>query len=122
LPPAEWYETFTGRPLREGPVEEAGISFSDFKGEVGVICGHTGEWRFAEMGMTLKRGDIVTTGENSEAVLGFSDMTTFRLRPDSEVILDSPPGNDCKLRLIAGKMWVEVKKIITDGQVEVTMN
>jgi ferric-dicitrate binding protein FerR (iron transport regulator) len=41
------------------------------------------------------------------------------MKPESEVVVDTPPEKDSKLKLLAGNIWVNVKKMIKDGTMEV---
>jgi hypothetical protein len=44
------------------------------------------------------------------------------MKPFTTVILDTPPEKDSKLSLLAGKVWMNVKKMVEDGTMNVTMN
>ena len=49
-------------------------------------------------------------------------MTTFVMKPECEIILSSPPEKDNKIKLLAGKVWVNVKKMVKDGTLDVEMS
>ena len=49
-------------------------------------------------------------------------MTTFVMKPESEIILDTPPEKDSKIKLISGNIWENVKKMLKDGSMEVEMS
>ena len=42
--------------------------------------------------------------------------------PNTEIILSTPPQKETKLQLVAGNLWVNVKKLMTNGTMEITMN
>ena len=102
---------------------DSGTRFSSISGEVGVRP-HSDEtaWKPAKLSMILEVDNHVKTGEDSSCVLSFSDMTTFTMRPESEIILNTPAEKDSKLKLLAGKIWINVKKMIKDGSMDIEMN
>ena len=103
--------------------EDSGIRFSDFNGEVTVRPEIDEDaWDMAELDMILNVDDHVKTGEESTAILGLTDMTTFVMKPECEIILSSPPEKDNKIKLLAGKVWVNVKKMVKDGTLDVEMS
>ncbi|RCK75280.1 MAG: hypothetical protein OZSIB_4364 [Candidatus Ozemobacter sibiricus] len=102
--------------------EDSGARFSDLSGEVQVRAGDDEEgWNFAKLDMRLNVDDHVKTGDNSSAILSFADMTTFVMKPDSEIILSSPAGKDSVVKLLAGNLWVNVKKMVKDGSMDIEM-
>jgi hypothetical protein len=48
-------------------------------------------------------------------------MTTFVLKAESEVILNTE-AKESKLELLAGKVWVNVKKMVKDGEMNIEMS
>ncbi len=105
------------------PKKDTGIRFSDFSGEVSVRpCNADDDsWYGAELDMILHIQDHVKTEEDSSAVLTLSDMTTFIMRPQSEIILDVPKDGG-KIRLIWGKIKANVKRMLKDGTMDVEMS
>jgi len=110
---------------------DSGARFNGIQGQVEVFseCVHgippdksTWDWHFAQPNTILYVGDHVKTGEDSSAILGFADMSTFVLKQESEIVLASPPEKDSKLKLVAGNIWVNIKKIAEGGSVEVELN
>lgn len=104
----------------------SGIIFADLYGEVSVK--HAGEddsmYEFAEIGMVLYEGDVIRTRSQSGATLSFADLSTFVMKEESIIILDV--ANDDyqtkRLKLIAGKVLANVKKMVTDGTMDVEMS
>ncbi len=102
--------------------EDSGARFSDLSGEVQVRAGDDEEgWNFAKLDMRLNVDDHVKTGDRSSAILSFADMTTFVMKPESEIILSSPAAKDSVVRLLAGNLWVNVKKMVKDGSMDIEM-
>jgi hypothetical protein len=79
-------------------------------------------WIPAKMDTQLCVGDHVRTSEDSSAIIGFSDLSTFVLKPESEIVVTLPPASDSKLQLLFGNIWVNVKKIANNGTMEVDMS
>lgn len=101
---------------------DSGARFSDFSGEVTVFPDDDpDDTRPAEMESVIRVEDHIKTEDDSCAILSFADMTTFVMKPNSEIILDTPPDRKSKISLIAGDIWVNVKKMFKDGSMDVTM-
>ena len=104
-------------------LEEAGVVFSDLSGQVEVRPGDDEEaWEFAKIDRKLYTDDHVKTGLDSSAILSFADMSTFVMKPSSEIILSSPTKKESKIKLAAGNIWVNVKKMVQDGTMEIEMS
>lgn len=107
---------------------DAGSRFSDLSGQVEVFHYNYEKQEWDEQGdvckmhMVLYADDKIVTGEDSEAVISFSDMTTFHMRAESAIILDPPPERDSKITLLMGNILVNIKKMIKDGTMEVHMS
>jgi len=108
-------------PADEGePAVDSGTRASDLSGQVEIACPPDLEaWDVMKMGRVIYVNCHIKTGEDSHAVLSFSDMTTFKLKPESEIVIDTPPQKDSKVKLLAGNIWSNVKKMIKDGTMEV---
>ena len=104
---------------------DSGIRFSDYGGEVMVRpCIDEDAWYGAELDMVLHIEDHIKTGsDDSMALLSLQDMTTFRMKPESEIILSVAPNKESKINLIWGKVKANVKKMLETGTfVEVEMS
>jgi hypothetical protein len=121
--------TPTPRPSpTPGPTEipcVTGVAaFSSLSGQVEVA--HAGPdklvWDLAKMNTVLCQDDYVKTAEDSSAIIGWSDLTTFLLKSESEIVISVPPSHDSVIGLIAGNIWVNVKKMAHNGTMEVDMS
>lgn len=103
---------------------DSGIKFSDLYGEVSVRPNAEDDeaYEFAELDMTLFVDDRIRTKEESGAILSMADMSTFVIKPESIVILNTASGKENKIELLAGNIWVNVKKMVSDGTMEVEMS
>jgi hypothetical protein len=99
--------------------------FNSITGEVGYAhCSKSDkseEWIPAIPKTKLMVNDHISTGPDSFATLQFGDMTTFQMKPDTEVIVKSPPEQESKLGLVSGHLWINFKKMLTNGTMEVEM-
>jgi len=98
---------------------DSGARVSDLSGQVEIACPPDLEaWDVMKMGRVIYVDCHLKTGEDSTAEISLSDMTTFKLKPESEIVIDTPPEKDSKWKLLAGNIWVNVKKMIKDGTME----
>lgn len=106
----------------EGQEYDSQARFNSVTGEVMVSPDpeHV-EWKPVTPKTIIKVGDHISTGADSQAILQFKDMTTFQMKPESEVIVKTPPGQETKIGLVAGHLWVNFKKMLTNGHMEVEM-
>lgn len=103
--------------------KDSGVRFSDLSGEVLVRPDENKlGWEFAELEMILNVMDHIQTKKESSAILSLADMTTFVMKPESEIILDTESEKESKIQLLNGKVWVNVKKMIKDGSMNVEMS
>jgi len=107
------------------PKRDCGIRFNDISGEVLVFecrdLHYQENPEMAELNMVLNVNDSIKTGSDSYAVLSLADMTIFRQKANTHLILSNPPEDDNKLKLLYGKVMVNLKKMLKDGSMEVDM-
>jgi len=115
-----WPETVCGGYTRENTWGDSGARFSELSGEVTVApCYDQEDAEPAEMGMTISRGSVIETEAESWARIVFADMTVFDMKSFTKVFIEPAPPRQTHLELLAGKLWVNVKKVIETGQMEV---
>lgn len=108
--------------------KDTGMRFSGMTGQVEYLLpGKDPEddnnWKLAKMdNASFPPGTHIRTQEDSSAILSFSDMSTFVLKQESEVVLDTPPGPESKIKLVAGNIWVNIKKMVKEGSMSIEMN
>jgi len=116
--------------------KDSGARFTGINGDVQVFseCSDSNwktsitdpnKWKFAQPAMVLYNDDHVKTGEDSVTTLGLADMSMFVMKPESEIVLSAPPNESnlkSKIKLLAGNMWTNIKKIAEGGSVEVELN
>lgn len=99
------------------------VRFGDLHGEVNVkpAGADDDEYIFVELDTPLKHGDTIRTLPGSGAILSWSDMSTTVIGPDTVVVLDIANERDSKIGIVAGRIWVNLKKMVEDGSMEVEM-
>jgi len=103
--------------------EDSGIRVSDLHGEVTIRRGdNEDQYDLLEIGSIIYVGDHIVTAQDSECILSMLDMTTFHIKPESEIIVTVPSGQDSKIDLLLGNIYTNVQKIMTHGTMEVEMN
>lgn len=103
--------------------KDSGIRVSDLYGEVTIRRGDNEDhWELLELGSIIYEGDHIKTAGDSGCILSMLDMTTFVIKPESEIIITVPSGQESKIKLILGNIYTNVQKIITHGTMEVEMN
>lgn len=100
----------------EIPLVDSRARMSDIDGQLEIACPPDLEtWNVMKMGMIIYTDCHLKTGEDSSATISFSDMTTFTMKPESEIVIDTPPEKESKFSLIMGNVWVNVKQMVKDG-------
>ena len=104
------------------------IRFNDLYGEVNYRCNFEEDdsYEFANLDVVLYENDRIKTYEESGAILGLEDMSTYVMKPESILIIcdtyDSRPSVVQKLDLIVGTMLVNIKKMAAGKSLEVEMS
>lgn len=109
--------------VENAQARDSGARVSDLSGQVEIACPPDLEaWDVMKMGRVIYVDCHLKTGEDSKAVISFSDMTTFEMKPESEIVIDTPPEKESKWSLIVGNVWVNVKQMVKDGTMKVHMS
>ena len=104
------------------------IRFNDLYGEVNYRCNFEEDdaYEFADIDVVLYENDRIRTMEESGAILGLEDMSTYVMKPESILIIcdtyDSRPEIVQKLDLIVGTMLINIKKMAAGKSLEVEMS
>jgi len=102
---------------------DSGARFSSMTGQVEWRADDDPNgWKLCKLGTKLPVNAHIRTQEDSSAILSFSDISTFIMKAETEIVLESPPERDGKIKLAAGKIWMNIKKIVKDGSMEVDTN
>ena len=113
----------TKTETEETEYEDSGARFSGLSGEVEIW--HYDEdredARVAKLDMVIYVEDHVITGERSSAIISFMDMTTFIMKPETEIIIPSPAAKESLMKLLVGNLLTNVKRMIEGKTLDVEM-
>ena len=112
------------RPQIEEPqYEDSGARFSGISGEVYIwhYDEYRGDAQAAKLDMVIYVEDHVLTGERSSAIISFMDMTTFIMKPETEIIIPSPAAKESLMKLVVGNLLINVKRMIEGKTLDVEM-
>ncbi len=101
---------------------DSGVRFSGLNGQIEYLPPGATEWEFADLDTVLVEGTHIRTESESSCVLSFTDMSTFVLPAESEVVVSTIGGKTTKMDLIVGNIWVNLKKMVNGGSMDVKMN
>jgi hypothetical protein len=103
--------------------KDSGARFSDLGGHVEIAPPENlNDWETAELEMVLCEGAVIKTGIESVAIISFADLTSFTMKPETRIIISTAVEKQSKISMVAGHIWVNVKKMIKDGSMEVKMS
>ncbi len=101
------------------PTHEIKAEFSSISGQVEFKRNGETEWEDAKMDTQLEVGDRVRTAMDSTCMLSFHDMSTFLLKPETEVEIADTTEDSSKFKLVLGKLIANIKKMAKDGKMEI---
>lgn len=111
----------TSEPVKD--TVDSGMRFSGMTGQVEWRADDDPDgWKLCKSGDKLPVYAHIRTQEDSSAILSFADMSTFVLKADSEVVIATPPEKESKIKMVAGNIWVNIKKMVETGSMEIEMN
>lgn len=110
----------------KGPCEkiDSHIRFNDFYGEVKKRCNFEEDdsYEFVDLDDVVYENDRIKTEEESGAILGLEDMSTYVIKPESVLIIHTEEGNESKLEMLIGSMWTNIKKMAAGKSLDVEMS
>ena len=100
------------------------IRFNDFYGEVKIRPNSEEDdaYEFAELDTVIYENDRIKTEEDSGAVLSLRDMSTFVIKPETIVIVDTEDGNINKLEMLIGCIIGNMKKTAEGKNLDIEMS
>jgi hypothetical protein len=106
-----------------GECVDSGARISSISREVEVFhCWDVDSRSYAGSGTVLCAGDHILTGEDSNAIVTFSDLSSLMVKPESEITIIAPPANATKLEIISGKLKMNVQRVLRGDTLEVRSN
>ncbi len=108
----------------EGMGKDSGAHFSGLTGQIEWKMPNdpVEKWQTCDLDQQIPSGAMIKTSEDSKAIIMFPDMSTFVMKPETTIIITAPGEKDGKLKLFAGSIWANVRKMVIDGTMDIEMN
>lgn len=120
---AEGKQDFSDLPdVEYQPDKDSGARFTSIQGEVkSYPDGNPEDISFPKFGIKIAPGTHIFTGEESSVTLTFADLSTYKVPPNSEIVIRSGDSRS-PLSLTAGKIWGNIKKLASGESIEIRTN
>lgn len=106
-------------------VIDSHIRFNDFWGEVKIRSECRDEddgYEFVDLDTVIHEMDRIKTEEDSGAILGLEDMSTYVIKPETILIIHTVKDTRSKLEVNLGQMWINIKKMANGRSVVFEMS
>ena len=99
------------------------IRFNDYYGEVKIRCNFEEDdsYEFVDLDTEIYENDRIKTEEESGAILGLEDMSTYVIKPETVLIIKTEEDKRSKFEILAGTMWANIKKMAEGKTLEFEM-
>lgn len=103
--------------------EDSGIRFHDLFGQVTVRPDDEDDdlYEYAQLDTVLNYNDRIRTDVKSGAVLNFKDMSTFVIKDKTILVLPRPEGQTSTMKVVAGNVWMNMKKMVDGGEFNIEL-
>ena len=100
------------------------IRFNDWYGQVMIRpdCDDDDAYEFVDFDTVIYEDDRIKTEEESGAILGLEDMSTYVIKPNSTLIIHTEDPNVPKWKILVGSMLTNIKKMAEGKSLEVEMS
>ena len=100
------------------------IRFNDFYGEVKMRPNWLDDdsYEFVDLDSPIYECYRIKTEEDSGAILGLEDMSTYVMKPETTLIIRTEEKKTSRFELIVGTLWGNVKKMIRGESIECEMS
>lgn len=115
--PEPKYEIHIEKGPCEGEKIDSHIRFNDFYGEVKIRPDYKEDdsYEFVDLETIIWECDRIKTEEESGAILGLEDMSTYVIKPESILIIHTQEEKVSRIKMITGCIWGNIKKMM-DGK------
>jgi hypothetical protein len=94
--------------------------FDAITGKVEITCDPDEvDWVPPMMSDIIFVGDHIATRDDSSAIVHFADMSTWVMKPNTEIFIETPPEQETKIGLVLGRLWNNTKKLLFEGTMEI---
>ena len=100
------------------------IRFNDFYGEVKMRPNWKDDdsYEFVDLDSPIYECYRIKTEEDSGAILGLEDMSTYVIKPESIIIIRTEEKKTSKFELLVGSIWGNIKKMAEGKSIDVEMS
>ena len=100
------------------------IRFNDFYGEVKMRPNweEDDSYEFVDLDDVIYECYRIKTEEESGAILGLEDMSTYVMKPESILIIKTEEENISKFQMLMGSLWANIKKMAEGKSLECEMS
>lgn len=100
------------------------IRFNELYGEVSKRCNFDDDdaYEYAEIDNVIYEDDRIRTKEESGAILGLENMSTYEMKPESILIIHAEENNTSKLEMVFGSIVGNIKKMWEGKSIELEMS
>ena len=111
-------------PVQAKDKIDSHIRFNDLYGEVSIRPNDEDDdaYEYAEIDTVIYEDDRIKTEEDSGAILGLEDMSTYVIKPETILIIHNEENNVSKIEMIIGTMWENIKKMAEGKTLEIEMS
>ncbi len=104
----------------DAPLTDSGVRISDIDGQAEIACPPDFEaWNVLKKNMVIYNHCHLKTGEDSTIELSFINTGAFKIKSETEIVINESKKEVTKIQLLAGNIWANVKKMVKDGTMEV---
>jgi len=94
------------------PLTDSGARAADISGQVEIACPPDFEaWDVLKIGRIIYNHCRLKTGEDSTLKMSFGDMSTFVMRPETELVINMATKEKSNFQLFFGGVWTNIKKM-----------
>lgn len=114
----------TAMPVLAQERVDSKVRFNDLYGEVSIRPDSEEDdaYEFAELDTIIYENDRIRTKEESGAILGLEDMSTFVLKPESILVIHAEEENTTKMEMLAGCIIGSIKKMAEGKSMDFEMS
>jgi len=104
----------------DAPLTDSGVKISDIDGQAEIACPPNFDaWNVLKKNMVIYNHCHLKTGEDSTIELSFINTGAFKIKSETEIVINESKKEVTKIQLLAGNIWANVKKMVKDGTMEV---
>ena len=111
-------------PVQAKDKIDSKIRFNDFYGEVKIRPNAEADdsYEFVDIDTIIYEDDRIKTEEDSGAILGLGDMSTYVIKPETTLIIHTEENNVSKIEMLNGCIWGNIKKMSEGKSINIEMS